>query len=98
LVPAGKHREFQPGVARTYNARQRADRAQRLLESLAAQPELRGATLSGAGLFSGDGFGIRVTPKATRRNRRAGACAGGRGWTGFFSTLGVRCAPAANSR
>jgi predicted permease len=81
---------FSLDFSRTYNGRQRADVHKRVLETISALPDVRSATLSGAGLFSGDGFGIRVepqgyTPQQDEVVRALVVVAGPR----FFSTLGI---------
>lgn len=81
---------FSLGFGRAYNVQQRAQVHRQLLEALAAQPDVRSATLSGAGLFSGNGFGIRVRPEGyvpqlDEDPRALVVVAGPR----FFSTLGI---------
>lgn len=81
---------FRLEFSRNHNARQRADVHKRLLESLSALPDVRSATVSGAGLFSGEGFGIRVgpegyTPQQDEDMRALVVVAGPR----FFSTFGI---------
>ena len=81
---------FRLEFSRNHNARQRADVHKRLLDSLSALPEVRSATVTGAGLFSGDGFGIRVgpegyTPQEDEDMRALVVVAGPR----FFSTFSI---------
>jgi predicted permease len=47
---------FSLEFGRDYDVRQRADVHRRVMEKVAALPDVRSATVSGAGLFGGDGF------------------------------------------
>ena len=75
---------------RDYNAAARAAVHRRVLEALEALPAVRRATVSGAGVLSGDGFGMRLgidgyTPQPDEQIRAVIVVAGPR----FFETLGI---------
>ncbi|MES2694114.1 MAG: ABC transporter permease, partial [Verrucomicrobiota bacterium] len=75
---------------RGYDAQQRGDVHRRVLEAVEALPQVRSATVSGAGLFGGDGFGIRFgvegyVPKPGEDLRALVVVAG----PAFFETLGI---------
>jgi predicted permease len=73
-----------------YTLQQRASAHQRVLDRLGTLPEVRSATVSGAGLLGGDGFVERIavdgyTPQVDEDMRTLAVVAGPR----FFETLGI---------
>jgi putative ABC transport system permease protein len=81
---------FSLEFGRGYDARRRAAIHKEVLTVLRALPEVRDATVSGAGLFSGDGFGIKIAidgyATAPGENLRSLVVVAG---PRFFDTLGI---------